>query len=379
MQVPEIERRREPIAARGQGGAVEPVRQRKIIHIDMDAFYASVEQRDDPELRGKPVAVGGSRERGVVAAASYEARKFGIHSAMPSVTAKRKCPQLVFVKPQFDVYRALSHQIREMFAEYTPLVEPVSLDEAYLDVTENLKRISSATEIAEQIRARVRSETGLTASAGVSYNKFLAKMASNQRKPDGLFVITPRNGPGFVETLPVGRFHGIGPVTRAKMEQLGIRNGGDLKARTLSFLQQQFGKAGPYYYGLARGIDERPVCANRIRKSIGAENTFIADLFTIDEARAALKPLIAKVWAYCEESTIRGRTVTLKAKYADFQQVTRSRTDQAPFTTEAAVEAIVDTLLDSVFPVSKGIRLLGVTLSSLGEETGDGQQLRLSI
>jgi|SRR5579864_4498694 len=379
MQVPEIERRREAIATRDQGGAVEPARQRKVIHIDMDAFYASVEQRDDPELRGKPVAVGGSRERGVVAAASYEARKFGIHSAMPSVTAKRKCPELIFVKPRFDVYREVSHQIRKIFAEFTPLVEPVSLDEAYLDVTENLKCISTATEIAEKIRARIRSETGLTASAGVSYNKFLAKMASNQRKPDGLFVITPRNGPAFVETLPVGRFHGIGPVTRAKMERLGIRKGSDLKAQSLFFLQKQFGKAGAYYYGLARGIDERPVCADRVRKSIGAENTFSADLFALDEARAALKPLVAKVWSYCEESTIRGRTVTLKAKFADFQQVTRSRTGQAPFTTEAAVEAIVYTLLESLFPVSKGIRLLGVTLSSLGEETSNGQQLRLSI
>ena len=311
----------------------------------MDAFYASVEQRDNPDLRGKPVAVGGSRERGVVAAASYEARKFGIHSAMPSVTAKRKCPELVFVKPRFDVYRAVSHQIREIFAEYTPLVEPVSLDEAYLDVTHNLKRIAFATEIAKQIRARIRSETGLTASAGVSYNKFLAKMASNERKPDGLFVITPLDGPAFVESLPVGKFHGIGPVTRAKMQRLGIRKGADLKAQTSFFLEQQFGKTGPYYYGLARGIDLRPVCANRIRKSIGAENTFNADLFTLDEARAALKPLIAKVWEYCEESTVRGRTVTLKAKYADFQQVTRSRT-ASPFATEAAVEAVVYTLLE---------------------------------
>ena len=192
---------------------VEAARQRKIIHIDMDAFYASVEQRDNPELRGKPVAVGGSRERGVVAAASYEARKFGVQSAMPSVTARRKCPELIFVKPRFDVYRAVSHQIREIFAEYTPLVEPLSLDEAYLDVTENLKGMASATEIAEQIRARIRSETDLTASAGVSYNKFLAKMASDERKPDGLFVITPRMGPAFVENLPVGKFHGIGPVT----------------------------------------------------------------------------------------------------------------------------------------------------------------------
>src|ERR1700757_2679184 len=254
-----------------------PERPRKIIHIDMDAFYAYVEQRDDPELRGKPVAVGGARERGVVAAASYEARRFGVRSAMPSVTAKRRCPELIFVKPRFDVYRAVSHQVRAILAEYTPLIEPLSLDEAYLDVTENLKAMPSATEIAEEIRARIRSETGLTASAGVSYNKFLAKMASDERKPDGLFVITPRMGPAFVEHLPVGRFHGIGPVTCVKMERLGIHNGADLKARTLLFLQQQFGKAGPYYYALARGVDERPVCADRIRKSVGAEMTFDAD------------------------------------------------------------------------------------------------------
>jgi DNA polymerase IV len=379
MPVPEIERQERVSTTLDQRGVVEPARHRKIIHIDMDAFYASVEQRDNPELRGKPVAVGGSRERGVVAAASYEARRFGIRSAMPSVTAKRKCPELIFVRPRFEVYRAVSHQIREIFAAYTPLVEPLSLDEAYLDVTENLKAMSSATEIAEQIRARIRSETELTASAGVSYNKFLAKMASDERKPDGLFVITPRMGPTFVENLPVGRFHGIGPVTRAKMERLGIRNGGDLKAQTLLFLQQQFGKAGPYYYALARGIDERPVCADRIRKSIGAETTFNADLFTLDEARVVLRPLIAKVWAYCEESTIRGRTVTLKAKYADFQQVTRNRTGESPLATQAAIEAIVYALLESLFPVSKGIRLLGVTLSSLSAETGGEHQLRLPI
>ncbi len=379
MPVPEIGRSERVSTALDQGGVVEPARRRKIIHIDMDAFYASVEQRDDPELRGKPVAVGGSRERGVVAAASYEARGYGVKSAMPSVTAKRRCPGLIFVKPRFDVYRVVSHQIREIFAAYTPLVEPLSLDEAYLDVTQNLKAMSSATEIAEEIRARIRSETGLTASAGVSYNKFLAKMASDERKPDGLFVITPRMGPAFVEALPIGRFHGIGPVTRARMEGLGIRNGGDLKVRTLLFLQQQFGKAGPYYYALARGIDERPVCADRIRKSIGSETTFNADLFTLDEARVALGPLIAKVWAYSEESTIRGRTVTLKAKYADFQQVTRSRTGQTPLVSQAAIEAIVYELLESLFPLSKGIRLLGVTLSSLGDETPCEHQLRLSF
>src|SRR5260221_7342342 len=247
---------------------------RKIIHIDMDAFYASVEQRDDPELRGKPVAVGGSQEGGVVAAASYEARKFGVHSAMPSVIAKRKCADLIFVKPRFDVYKAVSLQIRNVFAEYTPIIEPLSLDEAYLDVTENLKRIVSATWIAEEIRARIRAETELTASAGVSYNKFLAKLASDHRKPDGLFVITPEMGPEFVESLPVRKFHGVGPATTKKMEQLGIRTGLELTAQTLAFLQQHFGQAGSYYYWAARGVDERPVRADRIRKSVGAENTF---------------------------------------------------------------------------------------------------------
>ena len=333
----------------------------------MDAFYASVEQRDNPDLRGKPVAVGWSGSRGVVAAASYEAREFGVHSAMPSVTARRKCPELIFVGARFDVYRAVSRQIREIFAEYTPLFEPLSLDEAYLDVTDNLKKIRSATEIAKQIRARIQSETSLTASAGVSYNKFLAKMASGERKPDGLFVIPPRMGAGFVESLAVGKFHGIGPATSAKMERLGIRVGSDLKAQTLPFLQQHFGKVGPYYYWLARGVDLRPVCSDRERKSVGAENTFLADLFTVDEARAALKPLLEKVWGYCERTTVRGRTVTLKAKYSDFKQITRSRTSAAPLMTQAAVEEIVNALVDLLFPLRKGIRLLGVTLSSLSE------------
>ncbi len=359
--------------------APEPSRQRKIIHIDMDAFYASVEQRDNLELRGKPVAVGGSRERGVVMAASYEARQFGVRSAMASVTAKRKCPALIFVNPHFDVYKEVSRQIRAIFAEYTPQIEPLSLDEAYLDVTTNLKQIASATEIAEEIRARIRAETGLTASAGVSYNKFLAKIASDQRKPDGLFVITPRMGAGFVATLRVGKFHGIGPATTAKMERLGIRVGGDLKAQSLAFLEQHFGKAGPYYYWLARGIDERPVCADRARKSIGVENTFDTDLFTVEEIHAALRPIVEKVWRHCEKTTIRGRTVTLKIKYADFKRITRSRTSQASFTSQEAIEEVVLELAESLVPVRKSIRLLGVTLSSLGHEIGSEQQLRLSI
>ncbi len=357
-----------------------PDRQRKIIHIDMDAFYASVEQRDNPELRGKPVAVGGSRERGVVAAASYEARKFGVHSAMPSVTAKRKCPNLIFVKPRFDVYKAVSLQIRTIFAEYTPIIEPLSLDEAYLDVTGNLKETVSATQMAETIRARIRTDIGLTASAGVSYNKFLAKLASDHCKPDGLFVITPKMGPAFVESLPVEKFHGVGPATAAKMNRLGIKTGFDLKKQTLAFLQQHFGKLGPYYYWIARGVDERPVRADRIRKSLGAENTLSADIFTFEAACEVLQAIIEKVWRACEGAEIRGRTVTLKVKYADFQQITRSRTGQALFSTRAEIEQLSYALLEPLFPVTKGIRLLGMTLSSLGEkQLESGLQLRLSF
>ena len=353
---------------------------RKIIHVDMDAFYASVEQRDNPELRGRPVAVGGARARGVVAAASYEARAFGVHSAMPSVTALRKCPALIFVPPRFEVYRAVSRQIRAIFAEYTALVEPLSLDEAYLDVTENLKGIASATEIAGAIRARIRAETGLTASAGISYNKFLAKMASGQRKPDGMFVITPRMGAAFVETLPVGKFHGIGPATEARMQRLGIATGADLRAIPLAALQAEFGKAGPHYYWIARGIDDRPVQPDRVRKSVGAENTFAADLVTRDQARAALAPIVEKVWRFCENGAIHGRTVTLKAKYSDFRQITRGRTSCIAVTSQAELAEIAFALLDPLFPVSKGIRLLGVTLSGLDDGSSAlADQLRLSI
>jgi DNA polymerase IV len=359
--------------------SVVPARQRKIIHIDMDAFYASVEQRDNPELRGKPVAVGGSRERGVVAAASYEARKFGVRSAMPSVTAKRQCPDLIFVKPRFDAYKAVSLHIRQIFAEHTPLIEPLSLDEAYLDVTENLQGIATATEIAEQIRAKIRAETGLTASAGVSYNKFLAKLASDHRKPDGLFVITPKMGPAFVEALPVGKFHGVGPATRAKMNALGIQTGLDLRAQTMPFLQQHFGKSGPYFYWIARGIDERPVRADRIRKSVGAENTFSADLFTVEAARDALLPILDKLWRHCETSGTWGRTVTLKIKYADFQQITRSLSLPRKIEERGALERIAFELLMAQFPATKGIRLLGISISALGPTDKATQQLPLGI
>jgi DNA polymerase-4 len=355
-------------------------RPRKIIHIDMDAFYASVEQRDNPELRGKPVAVGGSRARGVVAAASYEARRFGIHSAMASVTAKRKCPELLFVPPRFEVYRAISRQIREIFSDYTPLVEPLALDEAYLDVTENLKGIPYATQIAQEIRARIHAETQLTASAGVSYNKFLAKIASDQRKPDGLFVITPAMGPDFVETLPIGKFHGIGPATAAKMNRLGIATGRDLKAQSLAFLQARFGKAGSHYHAIARGLDHRAVRPDRIRKSVGAENTFERDLTAFEEMRAELQPILDKVWRHCEQTGTRGRTVTLKVKFADFEQITRSRSLPGPVASRTGLATISLELLSALFPMHQGVRLLGVTLSSLNtEEESRDMQLPLAL
>ncbi len=339
----------------------------------MDAFFASVEQRDNPELRGKPVAVGGSRERGVVAAASYEARKFGVRSAMPSVTAKRRCPELIFVTPRFDIYKAVSLQIREIFAEYTPTIEPLLLDEAYLDVTENLKGIASATEIAEAIRAKIKKETKLTASAGVSYNKFLAKLASDHRKPDGLFVITPKMGPAFVEKFPVEKFHGVGPATTAKMNRLGIATSLDLRAQTLPFVQQHFGKSGLYYYWIARGVDERPVRADRVRKSIGAENTFAKDLHAFEPMREALQPIIAKVWRHCQANGIRGRTITLKVKFADFQQITRSKSVGETIDSLADIECLSLGLLEPLLPTRKGVRLLGISLSSLMQAAGRRQ------
>ncbi|RWI08810.1 MULTISPECIES: DNA polymerase IV [Mesorhizobium] len=352
---------------------------RKIIHVDMDAFYASVEQRDNPDLRGKPVAVGSSQHRGVVAAASYEARKFGVHSAMASVTAKRKCPDLIFVPHRFDVYRDVSRQIHEIFAEHTPLIEPLSLDEAYLDVTENLQKIDTATEVAEAICAKIKAVTNLTASAGVSYNKFLAKMASGQNKPDGLFVITPKAGPAFVETLPVGKFHGVGPATAEKMKRLGIETGLDLKARSLASLQSDFGRSGSYYYWISRGIDERPVQPDRVRKSIGAEDTFSKDVFSEEDAAQGLRPLLEKVWRYCAANAIRGRTVTLKVKYSDFQQITRSRTAASAIASQTDFEQVATGLLAAIFPPRKGIRLLGILLSGLGDEADDDTQLRFDI
>jgi len=353
---------------------------RRIIHVDMDAFYASVEQRDDPSLRGVPLAVGGSSERGVVAAASYEARRFGVHSAMPSVIARRRCPELVFVRPRFDVYKAVSQQVHAIFARYTPSIQPLSLDEAYLDVTTPLLDRGSATAIAAEIRAAIRDETGLTASAGVSYNKFLAKLASDHRKPDGLFVITPRMGPGFVEALPVGKFHGIGPVTAARMNALGIHTGLDLRERPRAFLAQHFGKSSDYLYGVARGVDDRPVQADRVRKSVGAETTFERDLLHWDEVAPALAPVFAKVWNACSRGGHAGRTVTVKLKYADFQQITRSQSNAGPIDARATLEQVSLGLLRPLFPPPRGVRLLGVTLSSLQAVVRSGPaQLALGL
>ena len=337
---------------------------RKIIHVDMDAFYASVEQRDNPQLRGRPVAVGHGARRGVVAAASYEARAFGVRSAMPSITAMRHCAGLVFVAPRFDVYRAISRQIHGIFAHYTALTEPLSLDEAYLDVTQDLRGLQTASATAKEIRARIFEETGLTASAGISYNKFLAKLASSQRKPNGQFVITPDMASDFIATLPVGRFHGIGPVTAGKMQRLGIRTGADLRAQPLAFLQDHFGKSAAWYLGIASGEDDRPVVADRQRKSSGSETTFEHDLTAPADIEAGVVAMAAEVWAWCEKAGAFGRTVTVKVKFANFQQVTRSRSFPTAIAQHGLLRQTSVELVRTLLPTEKGIRLLGVTVSN---------------
>jgi DNA polymerase-4 len=353
--------------------------QRKIIHVDMDAFYASVEQRDDPELRGRPVAVGGGH-RGVVAAASYEARKYGVRSAMPSVTAKRRCPDLVFVKPRFDVYRAVSQQIRAIFGDYTDLIEPLSLDEAYLDVTEDRRGLGTARAIAEEIRARIRSETGLTASAGVSYCKFIAKLASDQNKPDGMCVIPPHKGAAFVATLPVKRFHGVGPVTAAKMERLGILTGADLAAWPIEQLEAHFGSSGRWYWRIARGIDDREVKPDRPYKSVSAERTFDVDYREEEDLRREISRVAGYAWQRIERAEVQGRTVTLKAKFADFQIVTRSKSFPSPVPDLASFDAAGQALLATILPAPKGIRLLGLGLHSIVEQDESApEQLGLAI
>jgi DNA polymerase-4 len=352
---------------------------RKIIHVDMDAFYASVEQRDDPSLKGKPVAVGGGH-RGVVAAASYEARKFGVRSAMPSVTAKRRCPDLIFVKPRFDVYRSVSQQIREIFGHFTDLVEPLSLDEAYLDVTDDRHGLGSARAIAEAIRARIREETGLTASAGVSYCKFIAKLASDHRKPDGLCVITPERGAEFVASLPVARFHGVGPVTAKKMERLGIHSGADLRDWSVPQLEAHFGSSAGWYWRICRGIDEREVKPDRPYKSVSAERTFDEDLSEPERLAAELERIAGYAWDRVMRAEGAGRTVTLKVKYGDFTLITRSRSFAGPVANRDAFAAAGQALLSALFPLPKGIRLLGLGLHNLtGPEVEAPIQLGLAI
>jgi DNA polymerase-4 len=352
---------------------------RKIIHVDMDAFYASVEQRDDPELRGKPVAVGG-QHRGVVMAASYEARKFGIRSAMPSVTARRRCPELVFVKSRFDVYRAVSQQIRAIFLDYTDLVEPLSLDEAYLDVTEDRHGLGTARAIAEDIRRRIALETGLTASAGVSYCKFIAKLASDHRKPDGLTVITPERGAEFVASLPVAHFHGVGPVTARKMEGLGILTGADLREWSLPALQAKFGSSAEWYWRIARGIDEREVKPDRPYKSVSAERTFDEDLRDPDRLAAELERIAGYAWERITRAEVAGRTVTLKVKFGDFELITRSKSFPGPVPDLMAFVAAGQALLVALHPLPKGIRLLGLGLHNLCEEVQSAPvQLGLAI
>lgn len=359
------------------GFVMADVPTRKIIHVDMDAFYASVEQRDNPELRGKALAVGYGAKRGVVAAASYEARAFGVRSAMPSTTAIRQCPELIFVQPRFDAYRAVSQQIRAIFARYTDVIEPLSLDEAYLDVTANPRGLPTASDTATEIRACILSETGLTASAGVSYNKFLAKLASDMRKPNGQYVIPPQRGAEFIATLPVKKFHGIGPVTAAKMNALGIQTGADLRAQSMEFLQRQFGKSGAWYYAIARGEDDRPVEPNRPRKSSGSETTFSEDRVIPAEIEAGVLEMADDVWAWCEKNQSFGATATVKIKYADFRIVTRSRTASRPISSRELLHETSLALVRSIYPVTIGIRLVGVSVSNFS--SNDDAQLDLQL
>ncbi len=345
----------------------------------MDAFYASVEQRDNPDLQGKPIAVGGSKERGVVAAASYEARKFGVRSAMPSSLAFKKCPDIIFVKPRFEVYQEVSKQIREIFHEYTDLVEPLSLDEAYLDVTYNKMNIDFAMDVAWEIKLKIKERTGLVASAGISYNKFLAKIASDYNKPDGYYIITPKKALSFMEKLPIEKFFGIGKVTAEKMKARNIIYGLNLKKQSLADLTKWYGKAGKYYYNVVRGIDNRPVNPDRIRKSVGAERTFETDFYDIEELKTQLSRVSQILIERVNKSKKKGKTITLKIKYSDFNQITRSKTLENSITTSEFLE-MGNRLLEDVKDLDRGVRLIGLTLSNFIEENDDqfmGQQMKI--
>ena len=337
---------------------------KKIIHIDMDAFYASVEQMDKPELQGKPVAVGGGSERGVVAAASYEARKYGVRSAMPGKIAKKLCPELIFVKSRFDRYKELSSKIREIFFDYTDLVEPLSLDEAFLDVTENKKNISSATRLAKEIRTRIYNEVGLKASAGISINKFTAKIASDINKPNGQKTILPEDVLAFLEELPIDKFFGIGKVTAKKMTSFGIFTGKDLKNQDLEFLTRNFGKQGKHFYEIVRGIQHSEVKPNRIRKSIAAERTFSKDLYDIEQIKNKLDSISQELDKRIDKINAKGKTLTLKIKYNDFKIQTRSKTVDKYIQSKKEIIKIVNELLIQS-EVENPVRLLGISLSNL--------------
>jgi DNA polymerase IV len=341
---------------------------RKIIHVDMDAFFAAVEQRDNPQLKGKPVIVGGPPDsRGVVATCSYEARKFGIHSAMASSRAGQLCPQGFFVKPRFQAYKDASKKIHQVFQQYTDLIEPLSLDEAYLDVTQTLACDGSATLMAKEIRQKIFESTGLTASAGISYNKFLAKVASDINKPNGQCLIKPEEGEAFVQTLAVGKFYGVGKVTEAKMHSLKIYTGADLKSWSKEKLAQYFGKSSAYYYSIARGVDNRPVSNHRVRKSIGSETTFQKDVVDVSEMKMHLNSLAQEVIESLKQKKLVAYTLTIKIKYANFQQITRSKTFDMPLGTVEMIKGIISVLLDKTEVQHRSIRLLGVSVSNLSK------------
>jgi len=353
-------------------------RLRKIIHIDMDAFYASVEQLDNPELRGKAVAVGGSSQRGVVSAASYEARKFGVRSAMSSVIAKRNCPDLIFVKPRFERYKEISGIIREIFFEYTELVEPLSLDEAYLDVTENKKGNPSATLIAKQIRDRIKEKTGLNASAGISINKFIAKIASDVNKPNGQKTVQPEEVIEFLEELDIRKFYGVGKVTAEKMYRLGIFSGKDLKLKTEEYLTEHFGKSGAHFYNVVRGIHLSEVKPHRIRKSLGAERTFNENISSEIFMLERLENIAEEIERRLTKSKVAGKTITLKIKYSDFTQQTRSRTINFYIANKDLILEIAKELLYQE-KMKNSVRLLGISLSNLNTEKADPEQKKKEI
>jgi len=343
---------------------MQPKKIRKIIHVDMDAFYASVEQRDNPKLKGKPIAVGYTSKRGVVAAASYEARRYGVHSAMPMVTALRLCPALLILPPRFEAYQEVSDTIRGIFAEYTDLIEPLALDEAYLDVTENKQKIPTAWLTAKLIRAKIFAMTGLTASAGISYNKFLAKLASEVHKPNGQYAITPDMGESFIATLPISKFYGIGPVTTKKMNSMGIFLGKDLRTYSKDELQKYFGKLGLWYFDIARGQDERAVTPNSERKSLSSETTLEDDSADQTLIESEIISMVNNVWEWCDENKTCGRTVTVKIKWADFTQTTRSKSFKEHITNRNQFQEVALELLRLVFPLQKKIRLVGVIVSN---------------